>query len=185
MTALVVDPKKRTAILLAALAIAMVGLGFAAVPLYRLFCNVTGFNGTTMRATEASVPGAIAGRTMVIRFDANHTHNLPWDFTPELPTQTVKIGARNIAFFTATNRSDKVITGSASYNVTPQQSAPYFFKIQCFCFTQQTLRPGQTVRMPVIFYVDPKILADPNTNDVEEITLSYTFSPVDAGEKAS
>ena len=185
MTALALDPKRRTAFLLAILVAGMVGLGYASVPLYRLFCQVTGFGGTTMRATEASVPGAVAGKTMVVRFDANHTNGLPWNFKPEVATQTVTIGARNIAFFTATNLSDKPITGMATYNVTPTQSGPFFSKIQCFCFTQQTLAPGQTVRMPVIFYVDPKIMTDPDADDVEEITLSYTFYPVDETRKAS
>jgi cytochrome c oxidase assembly protein subunit 11 len=185
MTVLALDPKRRTAFLLAVLVAAMVGLGYASVPLYRLFCQVTGFGGTTMRATEASVPGAVAGKTMVVRFDANHANGLPWNFKPEVPTQTVTIGARNIAFFTATNLSDKPVTGMATYNVTPTQSGPFFSKIQCFCFNQQTLAPGQTVRMPVIFYVDPKIMTDPDADDVEEITLSYTFYPVDETKKAS
>jgi cytochrome c oxidase assembly protein subunit 11 len=185
MTTLAIDSKRRTALLLVMLIAAMTGLAFASVPLYRLFCQVTGYNGTTMRASEANVPGAVAGKTMVVRFDANHTNGLPWHFKPEVATQTVTIGARNIAFFTATNLSDKPVTGMASYNVTPTQSGPYFNKIQCFCFNQQTLAPGQTVRMPVIFYVDPKILTDPDADDVEEITLSYTFYPVDETKKAS
>jgi cytochrome c oxidase assembly protein subunit 11 len=185
MTTLALDPKKRTAFMLALLVAAMLGLGYASVPLYRLFCQATGYNGTTMRATEASLPGAVAGKTMVVRFDANHTNGLPWNFKPEAATQTVKIGARNIAFFTATNLSDKPVTGMASYNVTPTQSGPHFKKIQCFCFNQQTLAPGQTVRMPVIFFVDPSILTDPDADNVEEITLSYTFYPVDETKKAS
>jgi cytochrome c oxidase assembly protein subunit 11 len=185
VTALAIDPKRRTALLLVVLVLAMTSLAYASVPLYRLFCQVTGYNGTTMRASEANVPGAVAGKTIVVRFDANHTNGLPWNFKPEVPTQTVKIGARNIAFFTATNLSDKPVTGMASYNVTPTQSGLYFNKIQCFCFNQQTLAPGQTVRMPVVFYVDPKILTDPDANDVQEITLSYTFYPVDETKKAS
>lgn len=185
MTAAAFDARRRTALLLVLVVAAMAGLAYASVPLYRLFCQVTGFGGTTMRATEAAVPGAVAGKTIVVRFDANHANSLPWKFAPELPTQTVAIGARNIAFFTATNLSDKPVTGMATYNVTPTQAGRHFSKIQCFCFNQQTLAPGQTVRMPVIFFVNPTILRDADARDVEEITLSYTFYPVDDAKKAS
>lgn len=184
MSTIAHDPKLRTGLLAGLLAVAMVGLGYASVPLYRIFCQVTGFGGTTQRAAASAVPGAVAGKTMVIRFDANRSNSLPWDFKPEATTQTVTIGARNIAFFTATNLSDKAITGTAAFNVTPTQAGAYFTKIQCFCFTRQTLHAGQTVRMPVIFFVDPKILSDPDANDVTEITLSYTFYPVDDAAKA-
>ncbi len=184
MTTLTHDPKHRTAAFALIAAGAMLGLGYAAVPLYRLFCTTTGYGGTTMRATEASVPGAVVGKTMVIRFDANHNSGLPWSFKPEISTQTVTIGARNIAFFTATNLSNRTVTGTATYNVTPESSGQYFSKIQCFCFTQQTLAPGQTVRMPVIFFVNPDVLKDPDTKDISEITLSYTFYPVDEAKKA-
>ena len=179
------DPVKRTALLAVMAAGAMLGLGYASVPLYRLFCNVTGYGGTTMRATEASVPGAVAGRMIDVRFDANRSSSLPWTFKAEENVQTVKIGARNIAFFTATNLSDRTVTGTATYNVTPEISGQYFSKIQCFCFTQQTLAPGQTVRMPVIFFVSPDVLKDADTKDINEITLSYTFYPVDESKKAS
>lgn len=179
------DPKQRTAFLALAGAVAMLGLGFASVPLYRLFCNVTGYGGTTMRATEASVPGAVAGKTIDVRFDANRSSSLPWSFKAEVATQTVKIGAKNIAFFTATNLTDRTVSGTATYNVTPEASGKYFNKIQCFCFTQQTLTPGQTVRMPVIFFVSPDVLTDPDTKDINEITLSYTFYPIDESKKAS
>jgi cytochrome c oxidase assembly protein subunit 11 len=165
--------------------LAMLTLGFASAPLYRLFCNVTGYGGTTMRVGEAALPGAVAGRTIDVRFDANHASSLPWSFKPEVAVQTVTIGARNIAFFTATNLSDRPVTGTATYNVTPNQSGQYFSKIQCFCFTQQTLAPGQTVRMPVIFFVSPDLLGDPDAKGISEITLSYTFYPVDEGNKAS
>lgn len=185
MTALTLDPKQRTAFLALGVAAAMLGLGYASVPLYRLFCNVTGYGGTTMRATEASVPGAATGKTIDVRFDANRSSSLPWTFKAEANVQTVKIGARNIAFFTATNLSDSTVTGTATYNVTPEASGQYFNKIQCFCFTQQTLAPGQTVRMPVIFFVSPDLLKDPDTKAISEITLSYTFYPVDESKKAS
>ena len=168
----------RTAGLAALVVAAMVGLAFASVPLYRIFCQVTGFDGTTMRAT-GDAPGAIAGKQVSIRFDANTAPSLPWHFKPEKPSETVTIGEREIAFYSAKNLTAKTITGSAAFNVTPVWAGKYFNKIECFCFTEQTLTPGQQVRMPVVFYVDPRILADPDAKDVSEITLSYTFYPVD------
>ena len=182
MNALARDPKQRTAMLLAAIALAMVALGFASVPLYRMFCQVTGLNGTTQRGLRA--PGAIDGRTMTIRFDANHAPGLPWSFKPEEGTQGVTIGEREQAVFVAHNNGSKPITGTATFNVTPVQAGKYFTKIQCFCFTQQTLAPGETARMPVIYYVDPKILDDADARDIDEITLSYTFYPVADQPKA-
>lgn len=171
--------KRRTALSMAMLVTGMVCLGYASVPLYRLFCQVTGFGGTTQRAAAGAAPTAVAGKTVSIRFDANHAPALPWAFAPEKHVETVTIGARDMAFFTARNLSDKPITGVASYNVSPTQAGKYFTKIECFCFSQQTLEPGEEVRMPVIFFVDPKILDDPDANDISEITLSYTFFPVD------
>jgi cytochrome c oxidase assembly protein subunit 11 len=182
MTALV-ERNRRTAGIAFLLAAAMVGLGYASAPLYRLFCQATGFAGTTQRAEGAQAPGAVAGKTIVIRFDANHRSDLPWTFEPEKERQTVTIGARNMAFFNARNLSDKAVTGSATYNVTPNQAGQYFTKIQCFCFNQQTLKPHQQVEMPVTYYVDPRILKDPDAKDIEEITLSYTFYPVDEPAK--
>ncbi|PZU77408.1 MAG: cytochrome c oxidase assembly protein [Sphingomonas sp.] len=160
----------------------MTGLAFASVPLYRLFCEATGLNGTTNRALAA--PGSVH-RPITIAFDANTSPKLPWRFVPEREQETVEIGARDMAFFTATNRGAQAVTGTATYNVTPAIAGKYFTKIQCFCFTQQTLKPGETQRMPVIFFVDPKILTDPDTRDVETITLSYTFYPVDSAKTAS
>ena len=177
-----VDGKRRTALFLLLGVAFMTGLAWASVPLYRLFCQATGLNGTTQRADQA--PGAIAAKVR-IDFDANVSPKLPWKFTPELESDTIDIGARDMAFFNATNLSDHPITGSATYNVTPAQAGKYFTKIQCFCFTQQTLKPGETARMPVIFFVDPKIATDPDTRDVQTITLSYTFYPVDSGKVAS
>ncbi|MCJ8159053.1 cytochrome c oxidase assembly protein [Sphingomonas sp. LaA6.9] len=168
--------KRRTAISMAMVVVGMVCLGYAAVPLYDMFCRVTGFGGTTMRADAA--PGAVAGKTMSIRFDANREPGLPWEFRPERHKETVTLGAQDMAFYVAKNLSDKPIKGIASYNVSPMQAGKYFSKIECFCFTEQTLEPGQEVRMPVIFFVDPKILDDPDANDIKEITLSYTFHPV-------
>lgn len=176
---------RRTAVLAFSIAIAMVALGFAAVPLYRIFCQVTGFGGTTMRVSEAQAATVYATtKSMVIRFDANQ-RGVPWEFKPERPTDTVTIGARDMAIFTAKNLSDKPVTGTATFNVTPELAGKYFNKIQCFCFTEQLLKPGQEVRMPVLYYVDPKIMDDPETKDIEEITLSYTFYPVDEGKKGS
>jgi cytochrome c oxidase assembly protein subunit 11 len=160
----------------------MTGLGFASVPLYRMFCEATGLNGTTQRGLRA--PGT-TGQKITIAFDSNVSDKLPWKFAPERRADTIDIGGRDMAFFTATNTSDKPVTGTATFNVTPNVAGKYFTKLQCFCFTQQTLDPGQTVRMPVIFYVDPAILNDPDTKDVQEITLSYTFYPVDSAKTPS
>jgi cytochrome c oxidase assembly protein subunit 11 len=172
--------KIRTGLMAGALAISMVGVGFSAVPLYRIFCQVTGFGGTTMRVDEAQAATVVpTTKTVVVRFDANQSSDLPWEFKPERPTDTVSIGARDMSIFIAKNLSDHDVTGTASFNVTPAIAGQYFNKIQCFCFTEQTLKAGQQVRMPVLYYVDPKILTDPNTKDIEEITLSYTFYPVD------
>jgi cytochrome c oxidase assembly protein subunit 11 len=175
----------RTALLAASFALGMTGVGYASVPLYRIFCQVTGFAGTTRMAVGEAAPGAVAGKTMSVRFDANHSNALPWEFKPEKAKEQVAIGARDIAFFSAKNLSDKPVTGTATFNVTPVHAGKYFTKVQCFCFTEQTLKPGVQVRMPVIFYVDPKILDDPAARDIEEITLSYTFYPVDAADKPS
>lgn len=172
---------RRTATL-AVLGICFMGaLAFASVPLYRMFCQVTGLNGTTQRAERA--PGAVAGQVRV-DFDANTNARLPWRFGPEQASQTVVIGARQMAFFTATNRAAVPVTGTATFNVTPTQAGKYFTKIECFCFTQQTLQPGETMRMPVIYFVDPKILDDPDARDIDTITLSYTFYPVDSTKAA-
>ena len=182
------SPKARTASLASLLALAMVGVGFAAVPLYDLFCRVTGFGGTTQRVDGAAVAAEapeVLTQTMSIRFDANVSPKLPWRFRPERATDTVSIGARDMAIYIAENLSDRPITGTAAFNVTPTQAGKYFTKIQCFCFSEQRLEPGQQVRMPVLFYVDPKIMDDPDARDVEEITLSYTFYPVDEPKKGS
>jgi len=172
----------RVGLMGAVLVCSMTGLGFAAVPLYRIFCQATGLNGTTNRGLRA--PGA-TGQKITVAFDSNVSPKLPWKFEPERRSDTIDIGGRDMAFFTATNTSNHAITGTATFNVTPTQVGKYFTKIQCFCFTQQTLKPGETVRMPVIFFVDPKILTDPDARDVEEITLSYTFYPVDSAKTPS
>lgn len=177
-------PIARTGLLALGLAAGMTGLGYASVPLYRAFCQATGFGGTTQKADNA--PGAVlSGKRVSVRFDANRAPSLPWEFAPEKTNEPVILGEREIAFFAAKNLSNKPITGRATFNVTPSQAGKYFNKIQCFCFTEQTLLPGKQVRMPVIFYVDPKIADDPDAKDIAEITLSYTFYPVDEAKKPS
>jgi cytochrome c oxidase assembly protein subunit 11 len=168
----------RTALFAVLLVFGMVGLAYASVPLYRAFCEATGFAGTPRRDEAARAPGD-AGRMISVRFDANTSSALPWRFAPVDTHRNVAIGARNIALFTARNLADRPVTGTATFNVTPVQAGQYFTKIQCFCFTEQRLSPGQEVQMPVVFFVDPKILDDPDTRNISEITLSYTFYPVD------
>ena len=167
----------RTALLAVFFVCFMSGVAWASVPLYRLFCQATGLNGTTGRGLTA--PGA-TDHQITVAFDTNVAPNLAWRFRPEARSDTVDVGARDMAFFLATNTANHPITGTATFNVQPAQAGKYFKKIQCFCFTQQTLKPGETVRMPVIFYVDPAILKDPDANDIQTITLSYTFFPADA-----
>ncbi len=167
----------RTGLLAALLAISMVGLAFASVPLYRLFCQVTGFGGTPMRAESA--PGAVAGQVGV-RFDANIDPRLPWRFEPVERTVRIAPGARTQVMYRATNLTARKTTGSAVFNVTPAIASKYFSKIECFCFTEQTLKGGESVDMPVIFYVDPKLREDESTSHIDEITLSYTFYPVES-----
>lgn len=168
------------------LAISMVGLGFAAVPLYQIFCQVTGFGGTTQRVSEDVAASVQTSAAFInVRFDANHSRELPWEFRAERSVEKVAVGARDMSIFIAKNLSDQDVSGTATFNVTPVQAGKYFNKIQCFCFTEQTLKAGQQVRMPVLYYVDPDILTDPDTKDIQEITLSYTFFPIDPEEKGS
>ena len=157
--------------------VAMLGAAYAAVPLYRIFCQVTGFGGTTPRAEQA--PGQVSDKTIVVRFDANTSTKLDWAFHPVTVPLTVKIGEQAMAHYEAKNLSNVPLTGSAVFNVTPPTAGAYFNKIQCFCFTEQTLKPGESADMPVVFFVDPDILNDPDTAGIKEITLSYTFYPVD------
>ncbi|WP_066532301.1 cytochrome c oxidase assembly protein [Erythrobacter sp. CCH5-A1] len=173
-------------------ALAMLALGYASVPLYRLFCQVTGFGGTTMIASEskaAAAARAATGQKISIRFDATTAMGMPWTFQPSQATDTVTIGERDIATYVARNNSEHTITGVATFNVTPEQAGKYFNKVQCFCFTEQTLAPGQEVTMPVLYFVDPAMLNDPNMKGVEQITLSYTFhrseTPADAAPKST
>ncbi|HWI85274.1 MAG TPA: cytochrome c oxidase assembly protein [Sphingomonas sp.] len=177
--------KKRTGLMMLALATGMVALGFASVPLYRMFCQATGWNGTVQERLNAVAPGPVIGRFVKVRFDANISPSLPWSFGPDQIVQRVAVGARQMAFFTAVNNSDRPVTGTAVFNVTPPQAGQYFVKIQCFCFTEQTLRPHERVRMPVVFYVDPGFARDPDAREISEITLSYTFYPVAKPKTAS
>ena len=171
----------RTALAFALFALAMVGLAFASVPLYRAFCQLTGFDGTPLRAEKA--PGAVAGQ-IGVRFDANVHPTLPWRFEPVQNTVRISPGARTTIYYRATNLSARAITGQAVFNVTPDTVGQYFNKIACFCFTEQTLKPGESVDMPVVFYVDPKIRTDDQTKTIDEITLSYTFYPVETAASA-
>ena len=172
------NDNNRTALITASVALAALGMAFASVPLYRAFCQLTGFDGTPLRAEKA--PGAVAGQ-IGVRFDANVDPKLPWKFEPLQNQVRVHPGARTTIYYTATNLSARAITGQAVYNVTPDTVGQYFNKIQCFCFNEQTLKPGETVKMPVVFYVDPKIRQDETTRPIDEITLSYTFYPVESG----
>jgi len=169
---------RRTGLLMALFAAAMVGVAFASVPLYRLFCQVTGFGGTPIRAEQA--PGAVAGQ-IGVRFDANINAALPWKFEPVQETVRIHPGERTQILYRATNLVARPTTGRAIFNVTPMKAGQYFNKIECFCFTEQTLRGGQRVDMPVVFYVDPRIRDDESTKNIDEITLSYTFYPVESG----
>ena len=163
---------RRVGIVMASVAAGMVGLSFAAVPLYDLFCRVTGYNGTVQRGLAA--PGA-TDRTITVRFAAQTDRSLPWRFQPEQTAMTVRLGEEGLAFYSAANRAETPVTGISVYNVTPEKVGRYFHKVACFCFDEQTLTPGQRVDMPVTFWVDPRIAEDPNTRDVTTITLSYTF----------
>jgi len=177
----VAQKNTRTALMAALFAAAMVGLAFASVPLYRAFCQLTGFDGTPIRAERA--PGAVAGQ-IGVRFDANVHPGLPWRFEPVQKTIRIAPGARTTIYYRATNLVARPTTGQAVFNVTPVAVGKYFSKIECFCFTEQTLKGGQSVDMPVVFFVDPKVRQDPDTKDIDEITLSYTFYPVETGATA-
>jgi cytochrome c oxidase assembly protein subunit 11 len=185
MTGLALDrANRRTGLWAAVLVLAMIGLAFASVPLYRMFCQVTGFGGTTGRAEAAAVPGAdqlraLGGRTIKIRFDSNLAPGMAWRFAPVDRETTIKIGEKRLGFFTASNLQATPSTGRAVFNVSPDVAGAYFRKIECFCFTEQTLAGGETVKMPVTYFIDPAILDDPDARKIDEITLSYTFFPVD------
>ena len=155
-------------------AVAMVGLTFASVPLYRLFCQVTGFGGTP-RVGAATEAGPVSEDTITVYFDANVNGSMPWRFRPDQRRMRVRAGETVLAFYKASNESGGPLTGTATFNVTPYKAAPYFSKVDCFCFTEQRLEAGQVAELPVSFFVDPAIFSDPDTREVRSITLSYTF----------
>lgn len=160
----------------------MVGAAFAAVPLYRIFCQVTGYGGTPQ--TAAAAPGRVLERRMTVRFNADTDPALAWEFAPAARQVRIRVGERALAFYRARNLAGRPVTGTAAFNVTPLKAGRYFSKIECFCFTEQTLAPGAAADMPVTFFIDPAISGDPNLDDVTTITLSYTFfeAPSGAGE---
>ncbi|MBK5927483.1 cytochrome c oxidase assembly protein [Rhodobaculum claviforme] len=175
----------RTATAATSVALFMAGMGWAAVPLYDLFCRVTGYGGTT--GVAAADSDRILEQTVRIRFDASRARDFPWEFRPMERTMEVRIGETALAFYEAYNPTDEPIAGVASYNVTPYAAGRYFMKIHCFCFEYQVLQPGERVQMPVSFYVDPDMVGDREARGVRQITLSYTFHPADmpAEEHAS
>ena len=170
----------RIGALCAGLVLAMVGMAYAAVPLYDMFCRVTGFAGTTNVADAAT--GTILDRDMTIEFDASLAQGMPWTFTPLQRSIRIKVGEVALAKYRVHNPTSRIIVGSATYNVTPQKAGFYFDKIECFCFTEQKLGPGETADLPVTFFVDPAIADDSNLDDVETVTLSYTFFEARAEE---
>ncbi len=162
---------------------AMVGAAYAAVPLYNWFCRTTGFGGTTQVSTVA--PSQVLGRTITVRFDANVAPGLPWRFVPEMNSIDVRIGEVLMVNYVVTNLAARDTVGQASYNVTPPTTGAYFQKINCFCFTEQSMQAGETREMPVVFYVDPALAQDAEQNGLNTITLSYTYFPVRAEPVAS
>ncbi|HET6599972.1 MAG TPA: cytochrome c oxidase assembly protein, partial [Burkholderiaceae bacterium] len=158
---------RRVALWASAVVVAMVGMSFAAVPLYRVFCQKTGFSGTPLRADKPS--DTVIDKRLTIRFDANVTPGFPWTFQPVQRTMTIKIGENALALYHAVNTSDHTVRGSAVFNISPEQAAPYFNKVQCFCFTEQLLQPGQSVDMPVVFFVDAEMAKDRRYDDIRTI----------------
>ncbi len=178
------DPGGRNArlgLICAAVFAIMVGAAFAAVPLYRAFCQATGFAGAVRRSDVAST--AISSQTVVVNFDTN-VHGIAWKFEPVQRSQIARLGESKLAFFRVTNTSSKAITGRALYNIVPESAGPYFSKLECFCFRNQTVAAGQTVEMPVVYFVDPKWAKDRDATGAGEITLSYTFFPIAPGAQA-
>ncbi len=168
---------QKTGLIVAAVAVVMVGLSFAAVPAYRAFCQVTGWGGVTQRAESGA--DKVLARKITVRFDTSIARGLNWRFKPEQISQTLHIGESGLAFFEAENLTDRVATGRATFNVTPAKAGVYFKKIECFCFTEQVLQPGERVSMPVAYFIDPDLDKDLNLDEVQTITLAYTFFPYD------
>jgi cytochrome c oxidase assembly protein subunit 11 len=163
----------RTGVVLILISLGMVGMSYAAVPLYRIFCQITGFGGTVQQVADEQTE--IFDRQIKVRFMANVNRDMPWEFAPAQALQLLKVGEHALAFYEAENLTNSEITGTATYNVSPHKAGLYFNKIDCFCFTEQTLKPGERVDMPVTYYIDPEIMNDPNLDGVNEIVLSYTF----------
>lgn len=174
------ERSRRTALICAGVVAGMTGLSFAAVPLYDLFCKVTGFGGTPRIGTAGA--GTILDRTMDIRFDANVAPNLGWRFEAESQEIKLRVGETKTVFYKVTNTGSRPTTGIATYNVQPERVASYFVKIQCFCFTEHTLQPGESIEAPVVFYVDPEIVKERELNGIRALTLSYTYFPSKAGQ---
>lgn len=171
--------KNATAAICFVVFVGMVGMSYAAVPLYNIFCRVTGYGGTTQVADVA--PDQVLDRVMEVRFDANVARDMPWTFQPVETTMQVRVGESAIAYYRATNNADHPVTGTASFNVSPDKAGVYFSKIECFCFTEQVLAAGESIKMPVTFFVDPELAEDENLDKVQTITLSYTFFEVAEG----
>lgn len=171
---------RKTLGVLTVTAVAMLGLGFASKPLYDTFCRITGYGGTTRVADEN--PYEVSDRIIRVQFDSNTSKGLQWDFAPEKPYMDVNVGASNLAFYTATNRSDKTVVATSNYNVSPIKAAPYFSKMECFCFTEQTLAPDESATYPVVFFLDPLLLEDERMDEIKTVTLSYTFFPIEPGQ---
>ena len=177
------SPRRNLAVALsmAGIALGMVGMSYAAVPLYQIFCQVTGYGGTTQRAEET--PDTVLDRMITVRFDANVGHGMGWKFKPVQTKLDLKIGETALAFYEAKNLTKATLTGTATFNVSPQAAGRYFNKVECFCFTEQTLEAGERADMPVTFFIDPEIVNDPEAKNIQEITLSYTFFPVKETEE--
>lgn len=175
-----ISAPQKTVLQTVGLVVFMGGLAWASVPFYDWFCRVTGFGGTPGISEMAS--DDILDQTIKVRFDANTERNMPWDFTPEVREMELRIGETGLAFYEAYNPTDKPVAGSASYNVAPYEAGGFFAKIDCFCFEEQVLQPGERVMMPVTFYVDPEIVTDRDAKYVHTITLSYTFYQIDLPE---
>ena len=172
--------KRMMLVVLGGVACGMVGLSFAAVPLYDLFCSVTGFGGTTQTADAA--PAEVGNRVMAVQFNSDVSNDVPWRFKPSQREVELRVGEVGLSFYTAINESNNTILGSATFNVTPLKAGIYFTKVDCFCFEEQVLRPGESAELPVTFFIDPDIVNDRDMDDVTTITLSYTF--FNQGEEA-
>ena len=169
---------RRLVVWLVSLAGGMLLLSYASVPLYRIFCQVTGYGGTPSRTASISAQEVLPAESLpalTVRFNADIARDLAWDFAPEERSMSVQVGEPYMAWYTAKNRSDKGVVGQATFNVTPAKVGKYFHKVQCFCFNEQPLRAGESARMDVQFFIDPQLLSDPDTKEVRTITLSYTF----------